>query len=43
MSAPEPLLEIEDLRVWFPVHAGVLLRHVADLKAVDGVQSRGVF
>src|SRR5436189_3136765 len=33
-----PLLEIEDLRVWFPIKSGVLLdRHVGDIKAVDGV------
>jgi oligopeptide transport system ATP-binding protein len=31
------LVEVRDLRVWFPVHAGVLLRHVGDVKAVDGV------
>ncbi len=31
------LLDVKDLRVWFPIHAGVLLRHVGDVKAVDGV------
>ena len=34
----EPLVEIDDLRVWFKVTSGVVLdRHVGDVKAVDGV------
>ena len=33
-----PLVELDDLRVWFPIKQGVLLdRHVGDVKAVDGV------
>ena len=33
-----PLVELEDVRVWFPVTSGILLdRHVGDVKAVDGV------
>ncbi len=33
-----PLVEIDDLRVWFPIRSGILLdRHVGDVKAVDGV------
>ncbi len=31
------LLEVKDLRVWFPVHGGLLKRKVDDIKAVDGV------
>ena len=32
------LVEIDDLRVWFPIRSGILLdRHVGDVKAVDGV------
>ena len=31
------LLEVTDLKKYFPVSAGVLGRHVADVKAVDGV------
>jgi peptide/nickel transport system ATP-binding protein/oligopeptide transport system ATP-binding protein len=31
------LVEVRDLRVWFPVLGGVLRRHVDDVKAVDGV------
>jgi oligopeptide transport system ATP-binding protein len=32
-----PILEVRDLRVWYPIHAGLFLRHVGDVKAVDGV------
>lgn len=31
------LLEVKDLKVYFPVYAGVFQRKVADVKAVDGV------
>ncbi len=31
------LLEVKDLRVWFPVFGGLLRRKVDDVKAVDGV------
>ena len=31
------LLEVKDLYKYFPIHAGLLSRHVADVKAVDGV------
>jgi oligopeptide/dipeptide ABC transporter ATP-binding protein len=38
VAAPaRPILEIEDLKVWYPVHAGLLLRRVGEVKAVDGV------
>ena len=38
MTAPAPLLEVDDLRVHFPVYSkGALRRHVNDVKAVDGV------
>jgi len=33
----EPLLEVTDLTKYFPVRAGLFSRHVADVKAVDGV------
>jgi len=33
----EKILQVKDLRVRFPVHGGVLLRKVAEVKAVDGV------
>ena len=33
-----PLVEIDDLRVWFKLTSGIVLdRHVGDIKAVDGV------
>ena len=32
-----PLLEVKNLRTWFPVTGGVLRRHVDDVKAVDDV------
>ena len=32
-----PLLEVKDLRVWFPVKKGLLRRTVDHIKAVDGV------
>lgn len=32
-----PLLEVKDLRTWFPVRTGVFRRHTSDIKAVDGV------
>ena len=39
MSAP--LVEVEDLRVWFPIKSGIVLdRHVGDVRAVDGVSLR---
>lgn len=31
------LVEVKDLVKYFPVHEGILRRHVADIKAVDGV------
>jgi peptide/nickel transport system ATP-binding protein len=34
----QPLVELDDLRVWFPIKSGLVLdRHVGDIKAVDGV------
>ena len=37
MTGPEIILKVEDLRVWFPVYRGLIPRHAADIKAVDGV------
>ena len=38
MSEGRPLVEIEDLRVYFPIRSGLVLdRHVGDVRAVDGV------
>jgi oligopeptide/dipeptide ABC transporter ATP-binding protein len=37
-AAAEPLVEVENLKVWFPIKSGILLdRHVGDVKAVDDV------
>src|SRR5688572_33208472 len=36
-----PLVQVEDLKVWFPIRSGLVLdRHVGDVKAVDGVSLR---
>lgn len=32
-----PLLEVTDLRKYFPIHDGIFRTHVADVKAVDGI------
>ena len=38
MSTKGPLVELEDLKVYFPIKSGIVLdRHVGDIKAVDGV------
>ena len=34
---PESLVEVRDVKKYFPITAGVFSRHVADVKAVDGV------
>jgi microcin C transport system ATP-binding protein len=36
-GGPKTLLAAEDVRVWFPVRAGVLRRTVGHVKAVDGI------
>jgi oligopeptide transport system ATP-binding protein len=33
----DELLRVEDLRVHFPIHGGIMLHKVAEVKAVDGV------
>ena len=38
MNGVGPLVELDDLRVWFPIKSGLVLdRHVGDIRAVDGV------
>lgn len=32
-----PLLEVQDLRTWFPVRGGIFRRKIGDIRAVDGV------
>ncbi|MEM0915478.1 MAG: ATP-binding cassette domain-containing protein, partial [Planctomycetota bacterium] len=34
---PTPLLSVDGLKTYFPVHRGLLRRHVGDVRAVDGV------
>ena len=33
----EPLVRVRGLKMHFPVHAGLLRRHVGDIKAVDDI------
>ena len=38
MSENEILLEVQNLKMWFPVTQGIVIqRHVGDIKAVDGL------
>ncbi|MBV8491797.1 MAG: dipeptide ABC transporter ATP-binding protein [Candidatus Eremiobacteraeota bacterium] len=37
MNNGSPLVEVRDLFKYFPIHAGLMSRHVADVRAVDGV------
>lgn len=37
VSADAPLLEVEDLKTWFPIRRGVLRKVVGHVRAVDGV------
>ena len=38
MPAGGPLVDVQSLKVWFPIKSGLLLdRHVGDVKAVDDV------
>jgi oligopeptide/dipeptide ABC transporter ATP-binding protein len=36
-AASETLVDLQDVKKYFPIMAGVFSRHVADVKAVDGV------
>jgi oligopeptide transport system ATP-binding protein len=38
--APDELVAVRDLQVHFPIHGGVMLRRVGEVKAVDGVSFR---
>nr|WP_314255860.1 ABC transporter ATP-binding protein [uncultured Devosia sp.] len=37
LPSGEALLEVRNLSTWFPIHKGVLKRHVGDVRAVDDV------
>jgi oligopeptide/dipeptide ABC transporter ATP-binding protein len=37
-ASDRPLVEVEDLKVWFPITEGLIFeRHVGDVRAVDGI------
>ncbi|MFN3282483.1 MAG: ABC transporter ATP-binding protein [Tabrizicola sp.] len=36
-AGPKPLVQVRDLKMHFPIYAGIFRRHVGDVKAVDGV------
>jgi oligopeptide transport system ATP-binding protein len=36
-ASPRPLVEVRELKMHFPIHAGLLRRRVGEVKAVDGV------
>ncbi|WP_135446922.1 MULTISPECIES: ABC transporter ATP-binding protein [Tabrizicola] len=36
-TRPAPLVQVEDLRMYFPIYTGILRRHTGNVKAVDGV------
>ena len=33
----QPLVQVRDLKMYFPIYSGILRRHTGDVKAVDGV------
>jgi oligopeptide transport system ATP-binding protein len=35
--APEPLVQVRDLKMYFPIFTGLFRQHTGDVKAVDGV------
>jgi oligopeptide transport system ATP-binding protein len=36
-ASPKTLVQVRDLKIYFPVYTGILRRHTGDVKAVDGV------
>jgi oligopeptide transport system ATP-binding protein len=36
-TAVGPLVKVRDLKMYFPIHAGLFKSHVGDIKAVDGI------
>jgi oligopeptide transport system ATP-binding protein len=36
-AIPAPLVQVEDLKMHFPIYSGIFRRHSGDVKAVDGV------
>ena len=37
MAGSNTLVDVKDLKVRFPIHGGIMLRKVAEVKAVDGI------
>jgi oligopeptide/dipeptide ABC transporter ATP-binding protein len=37
ISSGKTLLEVNDLKIYYPIHSGLFMRHTGDVKAVDGV------
>ena len=36
-DSDKPLLEVRNLKIYYPIHRGVMLRKVGDVKAVDDI------
>jgi oligopeptide transport system ATP-binding protein len=36
-SPPKTLVQVRDLKMYFPIYSGLLRRHTGDVKAVDGI------
>jgi oligopeptide transport system ATP-binding protein len=36
-ATANPLVQVRDLKMYFPIYTGVLRRHTGNVKAVDGV------
>jgi oligopeptide/dipeptide ABC transporter ATP-binding protein len=36
-ASPTPLVQVDDLKMHFPIYTGLLRKHTGDVKAVDGV------
>jgi oligopeptide transport system ATP-binding protein len=36
-ATPKPLVQVNDLKMYFPIYSGIFRKHTGDVKAVDGV------
>ncbi len=36
-APPAPLVQVRDLKMYFPIYSGILRRHTGDVRAVDGI------
>ena len=39
-TRPDPLVQVEDLKMHFPIYTGVFRRHTGDVKAASAAQCR---